>query len=284
MQRYRWLVPILCWLNATVALAQADGVHIPGKFVRADLVTDDLPAATAFYGEMFGWKFETLPGHAIILGDEGEVGAIFQRDRPVGTDGKPRWVAYMSVPDVSAARQAVAEGGGSTLLDPRTVPGLGTLAVFSDPAGALFGAIHLDHGDPEDYLAEPGEWIWIALTSHEPARAAEFYQRLAPYEVFDNAMSERGGSYLLASAGYARAGLMAIPANRSDLRSAWLPFVRVEDIAVATDTARRLGGRVLVAPRTELANGKAAVVADPTGAAVGLLEWQYTTAPGELQP
>jgi len=37
--------------------------------------------------------------------------------------------------------------------------------------------------------------------------------------------------------------------------------------------AKRLGGQVLIAPRSGLFDGKVAVIADPTGAAIGLLEW-----------
>jgi predicted enzyme related to lactoylglutathione lyase len=63
-----------------------------------------------------------------------------------------------------------------------------------------------------------------------------------------------------------------------------LPFVRVGSIVDAAAKAKVLGGKVLVAPRQDLAEGKVAVVADPTGAAIGLLEWQYEAAPREQLP
>jgi predicted enzyme related to lactoylglutathione lyase len=40
--------------------------------------------------------------------------------------------------------------------------------------------------------------------------------------------------------------------------------------------AVRLGGRVLVAPHPDRHGGMVAVVADPAGAAVGLMEWTET--------
>ena len=190
----------------------------------------------------------------------------------------------MSVPDVGVAQQVVTQHGGSTLLAPRTVPELGTVGIFTDAEGAVFGAIHRDGGDPEDYLAEPGEWIWIQLLSRDAVRAGEFYAQLAPYELVDNAQSERSGSYLLVSQEYARAGLVTIPADRTEIQPTWLPFVRVESIAAATARAQQLGGKVLVAPRPDLADGKVAVIADPTGAAIGILEWQYAAAPREQLP
>ena len=34
-------------------------VRTPGRFVWADLVTNDVGTAAAFYGKVFGWTFET---------------------------------------------------------------------------------------------------------------------------------------------------------------------------------------------------------------------------------
>ncbi len=287
MSRLRLLVLVLLLQSAAHVSAQLTGSqsgYLPGKFVRADLVTGDLPAATSFYGSLFGWQFRTHPGRAVVLVDDREVGAIFQRDLSGADLRQPLWVPYMSVPDVALSQRAVTDRGGSTLLAPRDVADLGTLAIFNDTEGAVFGTIHLAAGDPEDFLAEPGEWIWITLASRDAIKSSEFYQRLAPYELFDNAASERGGSYVLASEGFARAGLMTIPAAHTEVQPAWLLFVRVENITDAVTSAQRLGGKVLVAPRQELADGKAAVISDPTGAAVGLLEWDYEEAPAEQLP
>lgn len=284
MKHFRLLVLAFCLHSACFALAQAQDSYIPGKFVHADLVTNDLSAATAFYGGLFGWEFDKRSDYAVVFAGERDMGTIFQRDLPPDPTRKPRWVAYMSVPDVSAAKQIVTDNGGATVLAPRTVPDLGTLAIFSDGEGAVFGAMHLDGGDPEDYLAEPGEWIWIQLLSRDAVKASDFYGQLAPYELFDNALSERSGSYVLASEGYARAGLVTIPAERTDIQPTWLPFVRVASIVDAVTRAAQLGGKVLVTPRQDLADGKVAVIADPTGAAIGMLEWQYEAAPREQLP
>lgn len=282
MRRLSFLFLVLWLQGATVSYAQAQPVYLPGKFVRADLLTNDLAAVTAFYGSLFGWEFATHPERAAILADERELGSIFQRDLPPDDVRKPRWIAYMSVPDVDAAQQVVGAHGGSTLLAPRALDTLGTVAVFGDPEGAVFGAIHLADGDPEDYMAQPGEWIWLLLLSRDADKAGEFYARLAPYELFDD--GEDGGGLLLASDGYARAALKTIPADRAELQPAWLPFVRVANIADATGRVQQLGGKVLVQPRLELFDGRVAVIADPTGAALGILEWPYEESPREISP
>jgi len=60
--------------------------------------------------------------------------------------------------------------------------------------------------------------------------------------------------------------------------------VRVASIVEAVARVQPLGGRVLVAPRQDLADGNVAVIADPTGAAIGIFEWQYEAAPQEQLP
>jgi predicted enzyme related to lactoylglutathione lyase len=284
MRRFRWLVLIFSLQAASLAWAQVPGSYIPGKFVQADLLTNDLKAVMPFYSGLFGWTFQEHADYAVVFAGDNDMGTIFQRELSPDATRKPRWIAYMSVPDVGIAQQVVIQHGGRTLLAPRTVPELGTVGIFTDAEGAVFGAIHRDGGDPEDYLAEPGEWIWIQLLSRDAVRAGEFYAQLAPYELVDNAQSERSGSYLLLSQEYARAGLVTIPADRTEIQPTWLPFVRVESIAAATARAQQLGGKVLVVPRPDLADGKVAVLADPTGAAIGILEWQYAAAPREQLP
>ena len=53
----------------------------------------------------------------------------------------------------------------------------------------------------------------------------------------------------------------------------WLPFVRVESVAKSAARATELGGRMVLAPSPDFLDGRVAVVADPTGATIGLLEW-----------
>jgi hypothetical protein len=47
----------------------------------------------------------------------------------------------------------------------------------------------------------------------------------------------------------------------------------VKNVVESVKTAQGLGGTVLVPPKPELFDNRVALVADPTGAAIGLLEW-----------
>lgn len=249
--------------------------RLPGKFVWADLVTDDVPAARNFYGRLLGWTFRNAGTYTIAANDERPLCGMFQRARPADRpQAKPRWFGYISVASVEKARRAVNKAGGRVLDVPRVLPQRGEQAIFADPEGALFGVIKSSSGDPQDFLADPGDWIWIQLFSHDARKAADFYRTVGGYDVVENTASNRLSDWVLTSKGYARATLRTIPAANQQVQPNWLLFVRVKSVPNSVALAKELGGKILLEPSPGLFEGKVAVVADPTGAAIGMLEWK----------
>ena len=281
----RWLAALALLCSGPTSALAADATRLPplttvagaprlpGKFVWADLVTDDAAAARRFYEQLFGWSFREVGGYSIAFNRERPVGGIFQRPRPKDRAAEPRWFGYISVTDVEGAGREVSKRGGRVLAPPREVPERGEQAVFADAEGAVFGVVASSFGDPEDFLAEAGDWIWIQLLSRDARKAAEFYRGVAGYEVVENTAGDRLSDYVLVSDGYARATVRTISSSRPQVEPTWLPFVRVGSISESVASARRLGGAVLLGPSPELFAGRVAVVADPTGAAIALLEW-----------
>lgn len=253
---------------------QAAASRLPGKFIWADLVTDNVAATRSFYGAMFGWKFRKVDGRLVASNGGHPVAGMSQRQRPANQpNATPRWFGYLSVTDVERARQVVTKSGGRLIVAAHEVPGRGRQAVFADPEGALFGVIRSNANDPADAPAAPGDWIWLQLLSRDAHRAATFYHKVGGYQINRNTAENRSSDYILSSAGIARATIRTIPSGKPAVKPTWLPFVRVLHLDKAAAQAKRLGGAVLVSSRPDLMNGKVAVIADPTGAAVGLLEW-----------
>lgn len=260
--------------------------HHPGKVVWVDLVTPDLEASKRFYGGMFGWTFRDVStgsgdkDYALALLGDRPVGGLFHRAIPAGEHKQPAWMTFIAVRDVGKAEKAILAGGGKVVSPPRMYPERGRQAIFADPQGAIFAVLQSSSGDPEDYLAAPGEWIWSSLITSDPAAGAGFYQKLFGYEIYDLTSDEaddHGGDHLLlATDGYARASANHLPAEAPKLHPHWLNFVRVASAKDAAAKAADLGGRVLVEPRSDRHGGMIAVVADPAGAPVGLFEWSDT--------
>jgi len=249
--------------------------RLPGKFIWADLVTDDVPKAREFYAALFGWQFWGVGNYSIVVNNDRPLGGMFQKARPANDPkARPRWFGYISVPNVKKAERAVVKAGGRVLAAAQDFPKRGEQAVFADREGAIFGVMKSTVGDPEDFLAEPGDWIWIQLLSRNPGNAAEFYRSVAGYEVRENNTANRLNDYVLVSKGFARATVRTLATRRDDVHPTWLPYVRVQSVSETVSKARQLGGSVLIEPKPEVFGGGVAVLADPTGAAIGILEWR----------
>lgn len=250
------------------------GKRIPGKFVWADLITDDLPTATRFYGGLFGWRFQPIHSAYVVAAmDERPLAGILQRSAPKDRPAKPRWFGYLSVSDIDRVTAVVTNSGGRVVAPREKVPRRGEQAVYTDPEGALFGVIRSSSRDPEDFLASPGEWIWIQHMTRVGRRAAEFYSRVGGYRIVENTSSNRLSDYVLISRGFARATVRTLPEAVKDVEPTWLPFIRVANIGESVARSQELGGRVTIAPAPNFLEGRVAVIADPTGAAIGLFEW-----------
>jgi uncharacterized protein len=260
--------------------------HHVGKVVWVDLVTPDLAAAKKFYGGVLGWTFRDRPmgdkRYTLALLDGRPVGGLFHRAPPSGERRQPAWLTFIAVSDVDAAKRTAVEHGAKVLFEPRDVPMRGRQAVLADPEGAVFAVIASSTGDPPDFLAEPGEWIWSSLLVRDPATDAAFYQTLIGYDVFDLASDDGAEHLILSSDDYARASVSALPAEATHGHAHWLNFVRVQSATETTAKVVALGGSVLVEPHLDRHGGRVAVVADPAGAPFGLMEW--TNADSKVEP
>jgi hypothetical protein len=254
--------------------------HHFGKMVFVELVTPDLAATKQFYAGLFGWTFRDVQAGATDYAeaslDGRPVAGLLQKPVPAGEHRQPAWLSFFAVADVDAAAKIALQQGAKVLFEPHSFPDRGREAVFADPQGAVFAVLASSSGDPPDFLAEPGEWIWSSLITSDPDTDAAFYQALFDYDVFPLPASAGAEHLLLASQNYARASVNTLPANRPNVHPYWLNYVRVDDAVKMSAKVVALGGRVLVEPWVDRHGGKVAVVADPEGAPFGLLEWPDT--------
>jgi len=292
------LMVLACWGSAALAAERvplpplvepASPMRLPGKFVWADLFTSDLERQRDFYVGLFGWRWEWLDAAA-----PRPYGLLYNADQPVAgivsftpreVEGPyARWIHYASVDDVRERAEAVRAAGGRVLLEPREMPERGAFAIAADAEAAPFGLLESSSGDPEDYQVDPGDWLWVQLFSRDATAAGTFYADLLGYEVQAAEASAAVADFVLASHGYARAGVAQLPEN-AQTRPLWLGFVRVAELQPVLARATELGGTVLLPPSPQHLDGRLAVIGDPLGAAVGVLEWTYPeTSAFEAKP
>lgn len=253
------------------------GRHLPGKFVWADLYAVNPITAARFYRDLFSWNVEIVgtgdDAYRVLKNGDRPVAGIVARAKSQRAAGgaSARWIGYISAADVNASAAKARELGGSVILPPADVPARGRQALIADPEGAYVGLLASASGDPDDRLAETGDWIYARLFSRKVEGAAGFYQKFAGYDVAENTASPIEGDVLLSSRGFARAGIVPLP-PRSNSRPAWIGFIRVKDVASSTSFAVTLGGRVLIPPQFDVLGGRVAVLTDPEGAAFGIFE------------
>ena len=258
--------------------------RLPGKFVWVDLMTPDVARAEAFYGKLFGWTFRQIgigeSAYTVALLGEEPMGGIV-RVRVKSGERKPaRWIGFISVPDVAEAQRFVVSQGGKVLVHARRIPKRGDLAVFADREGAMFGVLSSSTGDVEDFLSEIGDWIWAQFLSRDGAKAAAFYAAVSGSRVLEAPKPDGAKRWLLVSQQYARASIVELSPDRRDARPGWVGYIRVADVKSTSALAEQLGGRVLVAPKPELFDGKVALIADPNGAVFGVVQWDAAGGEG----
>jgi uncharacterized protein len=259
--------------------------HHVGKMIWAELISPDIAGAERFYGALFGWTFHDVSAeknqYAVALLDGNPVAGLIQHPVKSGEHRQPSWITFLAVQDVDAAKRTVLGQGGKVLREPRTYNSRGRQAIFADPAGAAFAVIASYSGDTPDFLPAPGSWIWSSLLTHDLDHEVAFYQTVFGYEVFDLESADGREHVILSTDDFARASVNAFPADAAHRHPHWLNFVRVADAADTATKAVGLGGSVLVPPHIDRHGGKLAVIADPSGAPIGVMEWNDADAQGE---
>jgi predicted enzyme related to lactoylglutathione lyase len=108
-------------------------MSIQAPVVHLELHTSDLSSARDLYGELCGWTPDRLhTGHGSYLALD--LGRRLGGGIVEGLPGRPMWLPYVQVGDISAATDRALALGGALLLAPREGPA-GWRSVVSSPVG-----------------------------------------------------------------------------------------------------------------------------------------------------
>ncbi|HKX84624.1 MAG TPA: VOC family protein [Pyrinomonadaceae bacterium] len=120
-----------------------------GTICWRELATKDLATAEAFYKEMFGWTMEqsksTPMQYLEIVYNDQAVGGMMPIDEKWGPEPPPsHWGTYIAIASADETVAKIKENGGAVKQEPFDAPGIGRIALVSDPCGAPFAIIQFE--------------------------------------------------------------------------------------------------------------------------------------------
>ena len=112
--------------------------------VHFEIIGTDPAKLRGYYGELFGWEFDTSGPIAPEVSEPGNYGFTQLSEIPGGVGGgrayDPHVVVYVAVPDVEAALRKAESLGGTRTMGPAKAPGRDlVVGQFTDPEGNLIG-------------------------------------------------------------------------------------------------------------------------------------------------
>ncbi len=118
-----------------------------GKVVHFEIPADDVARAKEFYGSIFDWQLQDMPGmdytivQTVPVDDKQvptEAGAINGGMMP-RTAETPGPVITIDVDSIDDALKQVEAGGGEAVRPRTEIPGMGAFAYFKDTEGNVVG-------------------------------------------------------------------------------------------------------------------------------------------------
>lgn len=158
-----------------------------------------------------------------------------------------------------------------------TLLGLGQPASASTPT---FQPLHR----PATGERHPGKFVWADLFTTDPVAATKFYTGLFGWTA--NVIDQKGRAYTVFSNGSRPVAGLA-PRRTANLQrsSRWISYIAVKDLHDTLALVVPAGGLVRAPARDFPDRGSQAIIADPEGSPVGLLQSSSgDSADGEAQP
>ena len=245
-----------------------------GRFAWYELLTTEVAAAGAFYGEVVGWAVKDastadLAYTVLTAGEAPVAGLMGLPEEGLRLGATPRWVGYIAVDDIDVKTAQIGRLGGAILVSP-TDSNIGRISLVADPQTATFALIAgpTFGQQPPHGLDEPGRVGWHELLAEDQNEIFGFYGELFGWQKAAAENDPADLYQLFSVAGQTIGGMLTkLP---SVLQPCWLHYFNVDDIGAAAGRVNAGGGRVLQAP-IELPDGCWIVrCADPQGALFAL--------------
>jgi predicted enzyme related to lactoylglutathione lyase len=265
----------------------------PGIPCWVDLGSPDLDVSVEFYSALFGWEVpesenvEQTGGYRRATKNGRDVAGMM----PLMQEGQPpAWSSYVSVADADATAAAVKENGGNVLAEVMDVMGLGKMAIFADPTGAVFGIWQPGTFPGAGLVNEPGALAWNELNTRDLGAAKAFYgavfgwgfeeMKMGETETYTTILHGDGLDGEILKVRSPVGGILdmderSVPA---EIPAHWLAYFATEDADATVAQATELGGGLMMGP-IDLPVGRFAILTDPHGAAFAVIALSENAPP-----
>jgi len=241
-----------------------------GEFSWVNLTTSDTAAAKRFYGGLFGWQFNEMPGgngmtYTFCELNHQSVGGLSAITPEMG-NVPPHWMPFINVRSADEIAKRVTQNSGKVLYGPEDVLDVGRMAAIADPTGARVAIWEPKRHKGAALVGEAGAMCWNELLTPDIEVAGRFYRAVFDWGS-DLVDTSADSSYTIFKAGTTMiAGMMARPQRLKDVPPNWLTYFGVKDCDASAAKASELGGKVMQPP-TDIPNiGRFAVCQDGQGA------------------
>lgn len=251
--------------------------YAPGTPSWVELSSPDPDASAAFYRDLMGWEAiepgpaEETGGYRMFQQDGQNVGGLMGHMQ----EGQPTvWATYISVADADATAEKVRSAGGAVVVEPLDVMGLGRMAFFSDPGGAVFGVWQPLEFAGADLTNVPNSLTWNEVLTRDPESVKAFYLEVFPWSAGRPDFEGAPESYVVWEVdGKPVGGMMAMTDEifPPELPSHWGVCFAVADCDAIVARASELGATV-TNPPMDMAIGRFAGLVDPQGAAFAVMQ------------
>lgn len=122
-------------------------------------------------------------------------------------------------------------------------------------------------------MPKTGEICWTELMTPDTKKAKQFYNAMFGWETDDHDMGHTVYSIFKQNGKNLNGGMLPTPKGQEkNIPPHWISYIYVENLDEMVKKAQNLGASVKVPVTAAGDMGRFAIIADPTGAAIGL--WQ----------
>ena len=231
-----------------------------------DLITPDLEASKAFYGNLLGWTFTdtNFKGlrYTIIYNDGKVIGGMIE----IKSAKNATWISALPLDNatLSTRIKAVIASGAKAVLPPIKLPGRGKQVVFEGPSGEEFSLISENEYTAQlDESSKNGNWIGMELWADNPAQASAFYDKAFAVSTTKSTYDNKP-YWTFKADDKIVAGMLQNPVTNQG--SQWVPYIQQNDIGAMLPALKKSGANILMNPNNNIRDGKIGIFQDPQGA------------------